>query len=213
MVAGGCEQDVEAGVSVAAHDPAVQPEAAGDLAQRVADVDHPVDLLVVPYDPVHDQGRRLGLLCWHPRPGPLGAFGILPQAGAMLMAGPLHCERGVAHQVPAICHFDCLRGGFFDGPGMGTCPVTAHHLDPRVIVQPSDRRLGCPVRKDVDRMSALDIDNDGSVTAVRRPTRPPNSAATYRTTVRARSRRVGTQRIHGDSTVSAPPCRMAVVPT
>ncbi|MER5347804.1 hypothetical protein ABT030_47650 [Streptomyces mirabilis] len=62
-VAGGREQDVEAGVAVAAHGLAVQPEAAGDLAERVADVDHPIDLLVAPYDPVHDQGRRQGLLC------------------------------------------------------------------------------------------------------------------------------------------------------
>jgi hypothetical protein len=93
----------------------------------------------------------------------LGTFGIFLQAGAMLMAGLLHREGEVAQQVPAICHLDCVRGGFLDRSGIGTGPVPAHHFGSRVLAQPSGQRLGGSVRQDIDRPTGLDVDQNGSV--------------------------------------------------
>lgn len=62
-VTGGGEQGFQVGVAVVAHGLAVQSQAAGDLAERVADGDHAVDLHVPVKDALDDQRRGRAGIC------------------------------------------------------------------------------------------------------------------------------------------------------
>lgn len=72
-----------------AHGLAVQAQAAGDLPDRVADIDHAVDLHVPLQDTLDDQRRRQGIKHRQLNGTPLAPLCVLLQAAAVLVTDPL----------------------------------------------------------------------------------------------------------------------------
>lgn len=113
-VAGGDEEGVEVGVAVAADGLAVDVEAAGDLADRVADPDHVVDFFVASPDAVHNQRGRQEIQGGLHGLAVLLVFGVCAQAGAVLVADLFDGEGETAQQMPAVGHLGGVGGGFLD---------------------------------------------------------------------------------------------------
>ncbi len=146
---------------------AVEPQVAGDRADRPLLLQQPVDVRVAVAGALDD--RSAGLLedrqVDHGRLGPHLLLGVLAQAGAVLVAGLLDRRGQVLQQVPAVGNLDRVRRGLLDRPAVGAGTVAADDLGTGVLAKPGGEGFRGPAGQDVNDTAGLDVDQQGAVGA------------------------------------------------
>lgn len=87
------------------------------------------------------------------------------QAGAVLVAGLLHCGGKVLEQVPTVRDFHGIRRCLFDRASVGRGPVATDDLGAWMLAQPSGEGLGGTVGQNIHDSTGLHVNEDGSVGA------------------------------------------------